>query len=48
MTQLSDEQVNHCLSPDRARSRPPNAMTSAARVLELLETLPAISARSSA
>ena len=45
MTQLSDEKVHHCLSPDPG---PPDAVEhrdSAAQVLELLEPSPPASAR---
>jgi RNA polymerase sigma-70 factor (ECF subfamily) len=41
MTQLSDEQVNHCLSPDPGPSDAVENHDAAARVLDLLERLPA-------
>src|SRR5947208_14473128 len=41
MTQLSDEQVHHCLSPDPSPADLAAHRESAARVLDLLEGLPA-------
>jgi RNA polymerase sigma-70 factor (ECF subfamily) len=41
MTQLSDEQVQHCLSPDKGPEESVEHRDSAARVLDLLERLPA-------
>ena len=41
MTQLSDEKVHHCLSPDPSPLDAVEHRDSAAQVLELLERLPA-------
>ena len=41
MTRLSDEQVHRCASPDPAPADVAERRDSAARVLDLLETLPA-------
>jgi RNA polymerase sigma-70 factor (ECF subfamily) len=41
MTHLSDEQVQHCLSPDKGPEEAVENRDSAARVLDLLERLPA-------
>jgi RNA polymerase sigma-70 factor (ECF subfamily) len=41
MTQLSDDQVQHCLSPEKGPEESVEHRDSAARILDLLEGLPA-------